>query len=480
MSKSLVKNAGFHMLYKLFNILFALITSMYIARILSPAGVGQVAYAQNIMTYFFLLASLGIPNYGTREIAKSRDDKAKNQQIFSELFFINFWSTVLFAACYFIFVTWNEAFRGQLLLHYVVGLNLVLNIFNIEWFYQGHEEYQYITVRSFFVKLLAFVLVILFVRDRGDTVIYALIASFAVVGNYIFNFIHLRKYIRIQTRGLKLFHHFKPILVLFASTIAVELYTLLDTTMLGIFTNDTIVGYYTNSTKTVKIITTLVSAISAVLLPRLSYYLEKGQQAELKKVVGDSVKILMWLTLACSFGLFFTADEATVIMFGEAYAPAAAITKIMCSMIFSIGLNFFFGSQILITFGKEKFLLISVVCGAILNMGMNLFLIPRYQAEGAALASAASETLVLILTYVFASRYVSFQVERSFLVSEALSIAALIVGVFVGGCIAGPKIFILAAKVILGGCGYIGVGILTKNAVALQFLQFFMKKMKKI
>ncbi|HEY8390332.1 MAG TPA: oligosaccharide flippase family protein [Clostridia bacterium] len=103
---SLAKNSVYNIFYKLLNIVFPLLTSAYVARILLPDGVGKVAYALNIVQYFLLVAALGLPNYGTREIARVRDDRNKLNSLFSELFIINAISTTICILAYYSLISY--------------------------------------------------------------------------------------------------------------------------------------------------------------------------------------------------------------------------------------------------------------------------------------------------------------------------------------------------------------------------------------
>lgn len=131
----------------------------------------------------------------------------------------------------------------------IMGLMLVLNIFNIDWFYQGMEEYSYIATRSIIVKILSFVAMLLFVKKAKDYVIYAFILCVATAGNNLLNAWNLRKYIGSPDAGLHPGRHLKPVLILLASTIATEIYTMLDTIMLEYYHGETCVGYYSNPVK---------------------------------------------------------------------------------------------------------------------------------------------------------------------------------------------------------------------------------------
>ena len=180
--KSLIKNSIYNVFYKALNVFFPLVTATYVSRRLLAAGVGQVFYAQNIAQYFITLAALGIPNYGIREIAKTVSCKVERDKIFNELFLINFLSSVFFSLLYYILICTVPAFIKMKTLHLVAGISICLNVFNVDWFYQGVEEYRYIAFRSFFIKFISLILIFLFINDEKDMVAYAVIHCIATGG----------------------------------------------------------------------------------------------------------------------------------------------------------------------------------------------------------------------------------------------------------------------------------------------------------
>ena len=212
MQKSLVKNSIFNIIYTVANILFPFVTSVYVSRILLPAGVGKVAAAQNLASYFVTLAALGLPSYGVREFAKVREDEKRKNSLFTELITLNLISTTVAVVAYAAFLIYNNGFKGEWALYICCGLTICFNYLNIDWIYQGLEEYGYITVRSIVIKLLSLVLLFVFVRSRKDYVAYALLTSLALGGNYIFNVIHARKMVRFSFENLNIKRHIKTVL----------------------------------------------------------------------------------------------------------------------------------------------------------------------------------------------------------------------------------------------------------------------------
>lgn len=295
MSKSLVKNSIFNVCYQSLNVVFPLISASYVARVLMPYGVGIVAMAQNWVTYFTIFASLGIPNYAIREVARARDTPEGTKKVFTELFTVNAISTTLSAIAYCSMIFSIPSFKDNLSLYLACGFAILLNYINVDWLYQGVENYGFIAIRSFIVKLICLVMLFVLVRTKNDYVWYAVIGVAGTGLNNIFNIFHLRKInISLDFRNIKIKKHVKPILLIFSTVISIRLYTLLDVTILGLMSTNEAVAYYTNADKIVRIIIIVITGIGGVLLPRISRYKEEGRYRECADIVSRVFEILFF------------------------------------------------------------------------------------------------------------------------------------------------------------------------------------------
>lgn len=431
--KSLVKNSIYNIIYKLVNAVFPMFTAIYVSRVLTPEQVGRVSYAQNIVQYFVIIAALGIPNYGSRELAKIAEHKEKRSLLFRELMLINAVSTTTCVLGYIVLIGVVPVFRADMTLHYLVGGVLVLNYFNVDWFFYGQEEFAFIAKRNVRVKICSLFFLFAFVRDNSDYLWYASLSSAALALNYVINFVGLGKYeISRPTKEINVKRHLKPIIIMLATGIAVELYTLMDTTMLGIMCPEEIVAYYTYPMQLVRIVIVVVTAIGGVLLPRLSYYFQQNMLEEGRTAVNDVFYIMLLLLLPCGIGLFMVADTLIPVLFGTAYMPAVATLRIASLLTIALGFSNLFGTQILVAFGGEKKLFLATVAGAASNIAMNAVLIPMYAQNGAAAASVISEGLVTIITYVYARKYIKIQYRKGLvrpLFVSGIAMLAVLAGV---------------------------------------------------
>lgn len=474
---SLIKNSLYNVAYRMLNIIFPLVSATYTARIILASGVGEVSFAQNVVSYFTTIAAMGIPNYGIREIAKTRNKAEATNKVFSELFLINGLSTLLCSIVYLILIlTFNSIFDNTSM-YLAVGLTLVFNFLNIDWFYQGKEDYAYITKRSFSIKLISLFSLFIFVRDTDDAVNYALISSLAIGGNNIFNLVNLRKYnIRFSFNNIKIRRHLKPIFVLLGSVIAIEIYTMLDTTMIGAMVGTTEVGYYTNSMKLVKLLITVITAIGGVLLPRLSDYYSKGEFEKLNHIVDKVFRIMLFLFLPAQVALILVAPVIMPILFGDSFIPAVLTLQLTSLLICILGFSNLFGTQILLTFGDERKLLISTILGALSNIALNLILIPVMAQNGAALASVISETIVTLTAYYYAKKRVTIRFDLGFYLPTVVSTIIMGGAIYVVMQLYIGDIEKMLFSTLLGGVVFLLINVFMKNPIIYEFTGIIKRK----
>ena len=166
------KNIFYNVLLAVSQVLFPLITFPYLARVLGPTQIGLLNFAESISRYFILLAALGIPIYGVREIAKHRDNILQRTIIFFEIAFINFITTIILSIVFIIILFCVPKFHNELPLFSWAILYFILQMFYFEWFFTGMNEFKYIAIRSFFIRFLFILFVFIFIKSKYDYLRY--------------------------------------------------------------------------------------------------------------------------------------------------------------------------------------------------------------------------------------------------------------------------------------------------------------------
>ncbi|MDD5832297.1 MAG: flippase [Clostridiales bacterium] len=378
--------------------IFPMITFPYVSRVLMPDGMGRVSFATSVITYFAMVAQLGIPTYGIRACARVRDDREQLTKTVQEILVICFSVTAVTYILFLISLAVVPRFARDRALLLIMSVTFFFNAIGTEWLYKALEHYTYITVRSVLFKLIAVAAMFLLVHSPEDYMIYGGISIFAASASNVLNFINVRKYISLRpVRSYDIRRHFRPIAVFFAMECAATVYTNLDTVMLGFMTSDAVVGYYSVAVKVKIILVCVVTSLGTVLLPRVSYYYEHGQLEEFRRLTGRAIEFIM--VFAAPMTVFFTIFAYDCIMFlaGNAYGPSVLPMQIIMPTLLLIGLTNIMGIQILVPMGREKVVLHSELAGVVTDLILNLLLIPKMGAVGAAVGTLAAEAVVWIV-----------------------------------------------------------------------------------
>ena len=410
MAKSLKVNYIFNMLNTVTGLLFPLITFPYASRIMLADGIGQVNFFQSIIQYITLLTCLGIPMYAIRKIASVRDDVAERNKTTVEILLLH----ATLSLIGYVIVALLAAFVADIQVNIPLFFILSLTIF-----YQGIEDFKYITIRGLIVKTVAVILLFVFVRTKEDILWYAGYLVFGTLGGNAFNFIRLRKYISWRDLPFKELHplvHLKPALHIFVLNLVISLYVNLNSIMLGFMADNTSVGLFTAATKLSHVLLSLVSALGTVMLPRLSNLISTGQKDKFNELVQKSITVVMALTLPLTAGLIMTAKYLIPLFCGNSYEPAILTLQIISPIIIMIGISNVLGIQILYPQGQENKVILCTALGALVNLLLNIWLIPQYAQDGAAVSTLLAETMVTVSMIFIGKKYIPIRWKsKSFL-----------------------------------------------------------------
>lgn len=406
MIHSVKYNYIMNVILRISTLIFPLITLPYITRTIGTIGNGRVAFATSIINYFSMFAQLGIPTYGIRACAKVRDDKERLSKTVQEILIINFISVSLSYLLLILCLLFVGRFQQDKSLIIINSISLILNAIGMEWLYQALEQYQYITLRNIGFKAISIVLMFSFVHNPTDVVIYAALTVASSGASNILNLLHAKKILCAKLYNhYNLKQHIKPIISFFALSIAVSVYTNMDTAMLGFISTESEVAYYNLATKIKLIVAMMVSALGPVLMPRITYCLEKKDCQKFKSLIGNSVELVLILSLPLTVFFLLMAPQVIDVLGGSEYFPAVSCMRIIMFTIIPLGLGNVASMQVLAPMGMENKTLISTICGALINFAVNVFLIPYIGADGAAVGTVVTEVVVSIIQIYYAREY---------------------------------------------------------------------------
>ena len=398
---SLKKNIIYSSILTTANYIFPLLTYPYVSRVLGVANIGVCNFVDSLINYYVIFSMLGIATVGIREISQSKGCRAQLDKTFSRLFTINTITTsivlaVLIGSIYLV----PKLYENRELM-WIGALKLVSTYLLIDWLYKGLEEFKYITDRTILVKCLYVASVFLFIRSPEDTKTYFFLLTMMITANAAVNLIHSRKYVtfRFCTDGLA--PVFKAVGILGIYGILTSLYTTFNTVFLGFACGDVEVGYYATSHKIFKIILALFTAVTGVMMPRLSSLLGEGRHSEFRALLKKSFSLLMMVFIPIAGGICLFAPLVIRIIAGPEFEGAILPLRIISPLIVIIGIEQIIIIQGLMPLKKDKAILINSIAGAVTGISLNLLLVPKLGATGASIAWFASECVVLTSAAIF-------------------------------------------------------------------------------
>ena len=393
-TNSVKKNVAYQVAFDVLSMIIPLLTSPYLARIIGAEGLGTYSFYYSIAYYFTLLAALGMRNHGNRAIAKCRENTKNLNETFSNLFAIQAVSSAACIILYALFVLFicNPTERIYAL---IMFLQVISSFFDISWFYFGTENFKLTVSINAVVKTLNFIAIFVFVKNESDLWKYFIIMSLGILISQAALWLPLKKYVSfIKPEYNKMSTHFKPLFILFLPTIAVSLYKYMDKIMIGVLSSKTQLGYYENAEKVITRPLTIIASFGTVMIPRISNMVANNDHKNSIRYTKMTSMYVMALSYALAFGFASTAHNFAPLYWGKSFYLSGSLIMGLSITIPFISFANIIRTQYLIPNEKDKTYVISVSCGAAINLIINALLIPHFAAMGATIGTIAAEIAV--------------------------------------------------------------------------------------
>lgn len=393
--KSIRKNYIYNVSYEILLLLTPLITTPHLSRVLGPDGVGTISFVESIVSYFTLVATLGVTTFGKREISYVQDEIEKRSNIFWETKVL---SIIISLMVLLIYISFAFSRRDRIM-YLIFALNLLAVTADVTWFFQGMEEFGKIALRNVIFKLINITYIFIAVREKGDINRYAFgIAFFSFLSN-ISLWAYLPKFVkRPKTFEIKPFRNIKTVIILFIPSVAIQIYTVLDKTMIGMITRDAFEnGYYEQALKLSRMVLTIITALGTVMIPRIGYHFRRKEDDKVKTFMYRSYCFVWFLGIPLCFGLVGIASNFVPWFYGAGYGKVETLLSVLSFLILAIGINNVTGMQYLIPTKRQNTFTLTVLIGATMNCLLNVLLIRKYQSVGAAIASVTAETTIALV-----------------------------------------------------------------------------------
>lgn len=406
--KNIKVNAIANLLMRVLNIVFPLITGPYIARILNKTEYGYFNITNTFIGLFIPFATLGIYNYGIRAISKAKENKQEINRIFSLLFYISLFCTVITTIVYFIITFQMEGAPVLKTLYYIMAIQVFAQFLNIEWMNEAYENYTFILYKTLFIRVAMLVSIFAFVKTEDDIIPYAIIMTATTIFNYLLSFLWIKRevsFVKIEIKELIASTKTLTTMLLLAN--ANMLYTLLDRMFITRGPDENYISYYTIALSIIMLIANVLGGALNVSIPRLSYYLGNNDYKSYQYLINTSSSIFLFLMLPISFGLMILGTYATVIYSSEKYLEAGIVTSIFALRTIIWAIELILGKQIIFINDFESKLTSLYFIGGGVNIVLNtlLYINGLFRAEYYIGTTIIAESVVVILEIMFIKKH---------------------------------------------------------------------------
>ena len=428
--KSIKKNYIYNAAFQVLILLTPFVTIPYISRTLTAGSIGRFTFVYSIVQYFTMFAGMGVSIFGQREISYYQDDRKERSRIFWELKFLSLINVIICMIVYLILATIysNQNFK----MYMIMTLNIISIFFEASWFFAGMEDFKKIVGVGFVLKIAQTACIFIFIKAPNHIDRYAFNTAFFILLGNLIQWVFLPEYIdKPNFKNLKPFRNIKTIWSLFIPTIAASVYSILDTTMIGLFAPTSYEnGYYELCMRVIRIVLLTVTSLSGVMIPRIGYLFKKNDTEQIERYMYLSYRFIWFIGVPLCLGLIAVADNFVFWFFGPDSARVAELLKVSSFLILVIGINSITGGQYLIPTGRQNQYTLTIIIGATVNLIMNIFLIRYFYAYGAVIASVSSEAVIGFVQFYLVRKEISFlnalSYSRNYLIAGGLMLGILI------------------------------------------------------
>ena len=340
------RNIAYNTVYNILTIIIPLILSPYLARIIGAEGIGIYSFTLAMANYFKRTSLLGMEKYGNRSIALVKENDEDRKKAFWGIYKVQFICSVFCIAVYCLYLVFLDT-RG--LPSILQGIFVLSSLFDVSWYYFGNEEFKPVVIISSLCKIAYLLLTFILVNGKSDVNTYITLAALSYLVPNIFMFV-LALFREQYTKNTQdeLRSILKGTLVLFVPVIAVTVYKSMDKVMLGYMCENTSEnGLYENAEKILHVPIAVISAVSTVLMPRMTRLYRDNNENAASSFIFLTMKYAAFMSIACACGLAGISVIFSNVFWGEEFAGCATLL-----IMFSISIPFMSYAEIIRTNGE--------------------------------------------------------------------------------------------------------------------------------
>lgn len=375
----------------------AVISTIYLARVLSPDGYGKVSFAFALVQLFLVLSAFGLDTLGIREVARNKE---KVKEYLGNILSLKL--ALAFLLFIVLLVIINYLNKPEEINHliFLYGLVLFPSALFFEWTWQGLERMGNIGMSKIIRQCIYLALLIFLVKNSKDisfvplaflgvNILYAIILYGLFLRNY-------------GTVSLRYEPNKWKILIKDSTPIGISLvlgiviYNI-NTILLNFFRTDYEVGHYNAAFQIISFVLIFIVVLFDVLFPTLSrlYHTSIGK---MEKILSLSGKALIFLTVPIAVGGSLLAPRLMNLIFGNEYNEGAAALRILLWFLVMVAINTIYARGLLAV-NLQNYLMKAVVLQALILLTLSIIFIKYFGIKGAALATLLTEIIMFYPYY---------------------------------------------------------------------------------
>lgn len=480
MGKSVTSNYIYHLIDTVTSTLFPLITFPYAARVMLADGIGLVNFYNSIISYIILIVGLGIPLYAVRETARVRNNEQELNSTTLEILSLHMMLTILGYAVILVLCCTVDEIQANIPLFLILSLSILFTTFGCNWFYQGIEDFQYITIRAIAVRLISIVFLFTIVKTREDLLWYGVYMVIGTIGNNLFNILRLRKYTTVSIdviRHLRPFRHLRFVSKMFVFTAIATIYLQLNTVFLGFVCNVESVGYYTSGLKLYTVVFGIVASLTTILIPRLSNLVSQNELERFAELSQKSYRVIISLSMPLAVGLFAVSPYAVILLCGNAFEPAVSVSRIVSPLLIIVGLSNLIGMQILYSLGHINILIKAALYSSIVDV-IVLVITSQYAENGAAISYLCAEITALAVEYRLGRQYIPIKFKDKSIIVYIVASAVMFVALYALSLFSLSNVSMTLVMLTVGILVYSSFMIYYKDTLYWELLQKIIRRIR--
>ncbi|NWF50690.1 MAG: flippase [Ignavibacteriaceae bacterium] len=393
---ALVKNFGSLSALQLANYIIPLITLPYLVRTLGPEKYGLVNFAIAFTSYFAVVTDYGFYLSATKDISIHRHEKEKISDIFAAVLLLKASFFILSAIIFLVLLFTVRKFYHDALLYSISFIGIIGSLLFPIWFFQGIERMKYILYINVSVRVVLTAVIFILITQPSDYITLAFLYSSAqVIIGIAGILVALSKFdVRLKfPSSITIKSQLKNGWNIFLSTLFISIYTVSNTFLLGLLTNNTIVGYFTAADKIRLAAQGILGPLSQSVYPFVTSLLEESSE-KFRSFLKKIVRIAFIIGLITSVMLFVFSGVLVEIILGNGYTESEKVLRIICWLPLIIYLSNSFGIQAMLPLKFDRAFAIITFSAVLLNIVLALLLVPEFLARGTSISMLITEMFI--------------------------------------------------------------------------------------